>query len=181
MAFSAEKLRAVLARETAEVFAHAKSECSKESLYAFAICATPSGSYVCAAANTEEALRRRAELYASKGYRAERGDSLELIAKMLRWNSDDWSYFFKAPFFDGANRILKSAGAPYEVVHDLCLDVLADLDKQGTRIVLNFSLGGNSTEEVLGYAKRINSKIIYKRFEAEVAAGMKAGNQVKSR
>ena len=168
-----------------------------ERLYGFSLCLESLGFFVGAYGNSEEGLDRVVDVYRKKGYyTAKKGDLTSHLRASLRWNCEDGWLALDDPYYTNSNELLRASydSDPDQfydrgctrLVYLECLAALADCDRDGLfgrgrdreSLTLTMYLGDQSDQEWLGWAIQVNPDEVYNRFQAELAAGNAAHEQL---
>ena len=187
-----DKLRVLLRNAIPKAFAELQQKLSGERIYGFSLCLEALGSFVGAYGNSEEGLNRIVAEYLTKQrYASKRGNLAEHLRHVLRWNCEDGWLALDDAFTEASALLRSSFDADPDaflefgcdrLVYLECLGALAESDcmgifgRDGEResVTLNLYLGDQSDEMLLGWANQVNSHGVYKRFESELAAAVKA-------
>lgn len=144
---------------------------------------------------TEESLSRGAETHIANGYKAPRGNDLDLLRVLLRWDApgDDmriW-YWGEGGVDDRLNQLINAAWDSeviddHRVLEDLCLAALAELNADGT-----FGCGEQREQLVVGITNvdfdfasflsrlcLVNPPSVIHRLRGELEAADRAHDQI---
>ena len=184
--FDYRKLTSLILDATSKAFRHVSVIAGAEHLYAFGLYTSEEFAYLTSTANSEEALTRTAEAYATRS-----GGPVELHRLSLRWSPCDWGYHLQGEeFFCEVQEVLNNSfdNQLGEYTHDpekveaICIRVLSEIKQQADKVAgkpingIHFNLlkGDQSSEERIEYANLLNTKDEVARFRLEVEQGIEA-------
>jgi len=194
-----DAFRSALLEATRQAWEELKQRLPGERIYGFSLGLHALGSRVGPAfAQSEEGLTRAALESVQRGYSARTGDALKLLRANNRWYASEGWIESEESYFRKAGDLLEVRfGSAWEefvdngttgVVFETCRQVLRTMDAEadfGTGIdrellTLNLYLGDQSDEQLIGWAKEVNTPENALRFAAELATGHVAYKQIRS-
>jgi hypothetical protein len=148
-----------------------------EHFYAFALYTLPLGDSLHATANSEEGLTRLAKRMIEQ-YPQYRND-VEVEKRELRWLASEWEYCEGDQYFSDVHDLLTQIAPSVEearLLHSTYVEALQELDRLGVfgtgagreKIVLNLFWGDRDEDQFLKWAKILNPKPAFDRYQKDI-------------